>query len=169
MSDPNPGAKPKSKVPAARLTAVFAACATAAAMVVHHEGWVTKTYPDPIGKLTACAGVTENVQAGRTYGDEACIAMTAQALVKHGVDIDPCIKVELPVKTHAAFVSFAYNVGKANFCSSTLIRKANAGDLAGACAELSRWVYAGGKVFPGLVRRRAEERALCEAGVREGR
>ena len=57
----------------------------------------------------------------------------------------------------------AFNVGNARFCSSTLARKANAGDMAGACAELSRWTYAGGKPLPGLVKRRATERAICES------
>ncbi|WP_405045477.1 glycoside hydrolase family protein [Pseudomonas aeruginosa] len=48
---------------------------------------------------------------------------------------------------------------------STLLRKLNAGDVRGACAELSRWVYAGGKKLGGLVRRRAAERELCEIGL----
>ena len=62
----------------------------------------------------------------------------------------------------AAFLSFAFNVGNGAFCSSTLVRKANTGDMPGACSELSKWVYAGGKQLPGLVKRRAAERAMCE-------
>ena len=65
----------------------------------------------------------------------------------------------------AAFLSFAFNVGNGAFCGSTLTRKANAGDMPGACAELSRWTYAGGKQMPGLVIRRAAERQLCERGL----
>ncbi|WP_417283029.1 glycoside hydrolase family protein [Comamonas sp.] len=42
------------------------------------------------------------------------------------------------------------------------MRKANAGDIDGACAELIRWTYAGGKQLPGLVKPRAAERQLCE-------
>ena len=30
-------------------------------------------------------------------------------------------------------------------CTESLARKANAGDMAGACAELSRWTRAGGR------------------------
>jgi GH24 family phage-related lysozyme (muramidase) len=44
-------------------------------------------------------------------------------------------------------------------------RKANAGDMPGACAELSRWTRAGGNELPGLVKRRAAERELCERGL----
>jgi lysozyme len=41
--------------------------------------------------------------------------------------------------------------------------KARAGDLRGACAEIPKWSYAGGRVFPGLVKRRIRERAMCDA------
>ncbi|WP_370551208.1 lysozyme [Comamonas sp. CMM02] len=63
--------------------------------------------------------------------------------------------------------SFGFNVGEGEgaFCKSTLVRKANAGDVQGACAELSRWTYADGKQLPGLVQRRAAERQMCEGGL----
>ncbi|HGM8337746.1 TPA: glycoside hydrolase family protein [Pseudomonas aeruginosa] len=56
-------------------------------------------------------------------------------------------------------------MGETQFSRSTLLRKLNAGDVKGACAELSRWVYAGGKVYKGLVNRRKAERELCEQGL----
>jgi lysozyme len=61
-------------------------------------------------------------------------------------------------------VSFAYNVGGGNYCGSTLVRKLNAGDTAGACNELTRWTRAKGIVLPGLVKRREAERQLCLQG-----
>lgn len=148
------------------IAAIFAAVALAAPMVVSHEGWVTHTYADPIAKLTACAGVTEGVVRGRVYTDAQCRDMTAQALLKHAIAIRPCLPETLPAQTRAAFVSFGYNIGPAKFCASSLSRKALAGDLRGACAELSKWTHAGGRVLPGLVTRRAEERAMCEKGLR---
>jgi GH24 family phage-related lysozyme (muramidase) len=60
----------------------------------------------------------------------------------------------------SAMVSFTFNVGPGNFRSSTLLRKHNAGDFAGASEEFLKWVYAGGNVMPGLQRRRQAERAL---------
>jgi len=65
----------------------------------------------------------------------------------------------------AAFISFSYNVGVARFCASTLVAKANAGDIRAACAELTRWNKVKGREVAGLTRRRAAERALCESGV----
>jgi lysozyme len=52
-----------------------------------------------------------------------------------------------------------YNVG-AIIYKSTLIRKLNSGNYAGAANEFSKWTHVNGKVDPGLVSRRARERAL---------
>jgi lysozyme len=75
------------------------------------------------------------------------------------------VKVPISEEEHAAYLSFAFNVGVNAFCGSTAVRKLNAGDRTGACAELSNWTRSGGKVLPGLVRRRAAERQLCESGL----
>ncbi len=61
-----------------------------------------------------------------------------------------------------ALCSFAYNVGAQNLRTSTLLRKLNARDYAGAAAQFDRWVMADGKPLPGLVKRRALERAMFE-------
>lgn len=59
-----------------------------------------------------------------------------------------------------AISDFAYNLGPGALRASTLRRRLNAGDLAGARLELAKWVRGGGRVLPGLVRRRAMEAAL---------
>jgi hypothetical protein len=60
----------------------------------------------------------------------------------------------------SALVSFAYNLGAEALRKSTLLRLLNAHNYAGAAGQFSRWTYAAGKQLPGLVRRRAAERAL---------
>ena len=40
-----------------------------------------------------------------------------------------------------AYNSLAYNIGTGAFCGSTLVKKSNAGDYAGACEEFLRWRY----------------------------
>jgi lysozyme len=62
-------------------------------------------------------------------------------------------------------VDFAYNAGVGAWCKSAMARRFEAGDWGGGCAAFSQWIYAGGKVLPGLVKRRAAERALCEKGL----
>jgi len=155
-----------SKRPVAIAAAVLAAAVAAIPIIGEFEGTVKVGYRDPVGIPTSCVGHTgPDAVVGRRYTDEECAAQLAADAVKHGLEIAPCLPDELPVETRAAFTSFAFNVGSAAFCKSTLSRKARAGDLAGACAELSRWTKAGGRELQGLVRRRKAERALCERGI----
>lgn len=60
----------------------------------------------------------------------------------------------------AAITDFTFNLGPAALAASTLRRRVNAGDWAGARRELAKWVHGAGRVLPGLVRRRAAEAAL---------
>ena len=63
-------------------------------------------------------------------------------------------------KATGAILDFAFNCGTGALSSSTLRRRINADDEDGAKAELMKWVRGGGRVLPGLVRRRAAEVAL---------
>jgi lysozyme len=65
----------------------------------------------------------------------------------------------------AALASFAFNLGGGNLAKSTLLKKLNAGDYAGAAEEFGRWVKSGGQTLPGLVARRAAETALFKGGA----
>lgn len=130
------------------------------------EGMILRGYRDPIGIVTACAGHTKTAVLGKAYTPAECDELLAQDLVEHAAPVLRCTPglKDKPGPLGAA-VSFAFNVGAANYCGSTMARKFNAGDIMGGCAELSKWIYAGGQVLPGLVKRRASERAICE-GVR---
>lgn len=150
------------------LTAVVGtACAGILCLYVpQFEGVILRGYSDPIGIVTACAGHTKTAVLGRPYTPEECEVLLQDDLVEHAEGVLACAPT-LQDKTGplAASVSFAYNVGTGAFCGSTMVRKWNAGDLAGACAELSRWVYAGGRKLSGLVKRRQIEREMCEGGL----
>ncbi|MBY5974980.1 glycoside hydrolase family protein, partial [Ferrimonas balearica] len=80
------------------------------------------------------------------------------------------LPAQLPDQTRAAFVSAAYNIGAGAFCGSSMSRRAQAGDLVGACDALLMWNKARvkGVLRPvtGLTRRRQAERALCLEGVK---
>lgn len=64
-----------------------------------------------------------------------------------------------------ALVSFAYNIGADALRRSTLLRKHNEGDYAGAADEFAKWNKGGGKVLAGLTKRRAAESALYRSGL----
>lgn len=65
-----------------------------------------------------------------------------------------------PPKRLAAIISFAYNCGLGNYRISTLKKRVDAQDWAGACEEIVKWNKAGGRILPGLTRRRQAEAAL---------
>lgn len=171
MTDQQPikrGLLPKA-TPAQSLAIFLAASAAAAALLIPgFEGHRNYAYPDPAtgGKpWTICDGSTLGVKKGDHATNAECVVMTARDAQAHGVAISKCVHRLVPLKSATAFTSFAYNVGVANFCASTVARRLNEGDLPGACAAMSAWVYAAGKKMPGLVKRRARERAYCELGL----
>jgi lysozyme len=59
-----------------------------------------------------------------------------------------------------AIADFVYNLGPGRLQASTLRRKINQGDWVAARKELMRWIYGGGRILPGLVRRRKAEAAF---------
>ena len=71
-----------------------------------------------------------------------------------------CAPARSNANTLAALTDFAYNLGCTRLAGSTLLRKVNAGDMTGAKAELMKWTRGGGRVLPGLVKRRKAEAAL---------
>ncbi|HDP4777317.1 lysozyme [Pseudomonas aeruginosa] len=148
-----------------KLTAAGGALALAAALVTPFEGRSLVAYLDPVGIPTICEGITAGVRMGDMATPAECDALLKRELQRAVDAVDRQVLVPLPDTRRAALASFVYNVGEGQLARSTLLRKLNAGDVRGACAELSRWVYAGGKKLGGLVRRRAAERELCEVGL----
>ena len=133
-------------------------------------------YLDPIGIWTIGWGHAirdgsgflrgeENKQRARDLYPGGIDVGPAETLL-HGDVLDTCRDVEALVKTRisdnqfAALVCFTYNVGTGNLGKSTLLRKLNADDVPGAALEFGNWNKAGGKVLPGLTKRRAAEAEL---------
>ncbi|MCA8865618.1 MULTISPECIES: lysozyme [unclassified Halomonas] len=152
-----------------RLTigATAGALSIATAVVSYYEGYQPTAYRDPVGVATICYGHTATARMGQTLSQERCTQLLQADLGHAFTAVDRRAQVDLPPPTRAALASFVYNVGEGAFARSTLLRKLNAGDLRGACHELSRWVYAGGRKLNGLVKRRATERELCLKGIEQ--
>ncbi|EAY4675992.1 lysozyme [Salmonella enterica subsp. enterica serovar Rubislaw] len=147
------------------ITGGAGAVAIAAALLGGHDGLEGRRYipyRDVAGVLTICDGHTgKDIIPGKRYTDAECDALLDKDLKRVKAQVDPLIKVSIPESERAAFYSFAYNVGTGAFARSTLLKKLNAGDHAGACNELKRWTYAGGRQWKGLVTRREIEREVC--------
>lgn len=71
-------------------------------------------------------------------------------------------RVRIPLAQHQfdALVSLVYNIGEGQFSTSSLLRVLNEGNTLAAADQFLVWRKAGGKVLPGLERRRQAERAL---------
>lgn len=150
------------------LAAIVGAAAAAALLLFtpQNEGTVLKTYRDIGGVLTYCTGATEDAQWGKTYSQADCAAQLDRDLERHAAGIARCVDMrKLTPGQRVAFVDTAFNVGVPAFCSSTMARKANAGDMAASCAALSLWVNVGGRPVQGLITRRAKARAYCEGRI----
>ncbi len=138
------------------------AIAIATTLIPSLEGVEYTPYKDVAGIWTVCYGHTGiDIMLGKTYTELECRALLDKDLRTTAAQIDPYIKKPIPDETRAAIYSFAYNVGAGNFKTSTLLQRINQGDTAGACDQLRRWVYAGGKKWKGLMNRREIEREVC--------
>ena len=126
------------------------------------EGDVTHTYLDSIGIPTNCMGNTHGAKLGQTFTKEECAEIDEKNMASTAAGVATCVPMgALRNGQKAAAVMFAFNTGVAAFCRSGFAAKLKAGDPT-ACAELDKWVYAGGKPLQGLVNRRKRERAICE-------
>jgi lysozyme len=128
------------------------------------EGLRQVAYRDPVGIPTACFGETKGVRMGQTYTLDECNGMLLDSLEDADNAVRRCVHAPLSDGRRAALISFTYNVGAGNFCSSTLVRKLNAGDPQ-ACDQMLRWNRARGIPLPGLTKRREAERDLCMKGA----
>jgi lysozyme len=129
--------------------------------VVLHEGYRDTTYLDSVGVPTIGPGRTEGVKPGQHTTVERELVLLLNDLDWRKREIAACVKVPLYQWELDAAMSLAYNIGVKAFCGSTMVKRWNAGDYAGGCAEIKRWVYAGGKKLRGLVTRREAEYRLC--------
>lgn len=141
-------------------------------LIVRFEGLRLDAYLDPGGTPTIGYGTTVYPNGVRVKLGDGISTNEAHEFLAFDVSkfasgvSDRVAGVRLNQNQFDALVSFTYNVGLAAFAGSTMLRKLTAGDLAGAAAEFPRWNKAtvGGvlTVMPGLVTRRAVERALFE-------
>lgn len=128
-------------------------------LIKDFEGLRLEPYRCPAGKWTVGYGHVLKEPGGRIT--EAQADRLLQADVERAEDvIFDLVEIEIDENTHAALVSFVFNVGRMAFAESTMLRLLNQGDGRAACDEFDKWVHCRGIVLPGLVERRKAEAAL---------
>lgn len=140
----------------------------AADLCKHFEGFRSKPYICPAGYWTIGYGTVYKPDGSRVTMDHAPISKAeAEGWLLHELRYNYAVGVlraspNLITNAGAlgAMVDFAYNLGVGRYRASTLRRRIDAQDWDGAKQQLSKWVRGGGKVLPGLVRRRSAEARL---------
>jgi len=136
--------------------------ASALVGIALHEGYRGEAYTPVKGDVpTIGFGTTDGVKPGdRIEPVQALVRKLADVQRFEGA-LQQCVRVPLHQHEYDAFLSLAYNIGPGAFCGSTLVRRLNAGDYAGACAEILRWDRFRGEPLRGLTLRRQAENRQC--------
>lgn len=141
-------------------------------IVKRSEGLRFVAYLDPVGIWTIGYGHTKGVTQGMVIDLATAERFLDDDLADASAIVARAVKPALNENQFSALTSFVFNVGpgrvgvKDGFVTlkngnpSTMLRKLNLSDFAGAADEFPRWVHGGGVALPGLVKRRAEERNL---------
>jgi lysozyme len=136
------------------------------ALTEQFEGLRLQAYQDSVGVWTIGYGHTgPDVQPGMTITQAQAAALLQQDVASSVSCVNGAVTVDLQQNQFDALVDFAFNLGCGALRGSTLLKMVNAGDFAGAAGQFGRWVNAGGKPLPGLVKRRAAEAALFAGGA----
>ncbi len=142
----------------------MSALAYAFSLIERWEGCRLEAYPDPgtggdpwtIGYGATGPGISKGVKWTQKQAD-ARLGLDAFKFLGR---VQSLLKKPATDAQIGAMTSLAYNIGAKAFANSTLLRKFNAGDVAGAAAEFTRWNRAGGKVMKGLTNRRLDEQRV---------
>jgi len=141
---------------------VLALSAAALVGLVANEGYTDKAViPIPGDVPTVGFGTTDGVKMGDSTTPVKALERAYTDIAKFEGSVKQCVKVPLYQYEYDAYVDLAYNIGTGNFCSSSLVKKLNAQDYAGACKEILRWDRAKGRVVKGLTIRRQREYKKC--------
>ena len=144
------------------------------ALIKEFEGYHTRlpngdcvAYLCPAKVLTIGFGCTEGVKHGMIWTKAQAEAALRKELAKHEAAVARLVTVDINQNQRDALISFSYNVGSGALSKSTLLKKLNKGDYAGAQAEFLKWNKAAGKQLRGLSIRRAKEAALFAERMEE--
>lgn len=119
-------------------------------------------YKCPAGVYTIGYGHTDGVKKGDKISLKQAENFLREDIKEFENGVNKAVSAPLTQNQFDALVSFTYNIGLGAFKTSTLRRKLNAKDYAGAAREFTRWNKSNGVVLSGLNRRRNAEKVLFE-------
>jgi lysozyme len=129
-------------------------------LIKEFEGFRSSAYLCPGNVWTIGYGHTATAKSGMTITHKHAQILLKQDLEKFEAAVNRAVKVPLNQNQFDALVSFVFNIGSFAFDKSTLLELLNQEQYELAALQLNRWIYAGKKKLPGLVRRRRAEYRL---------
>ncbi|MBE9177552.1 lysozyme [Oculatella sp. LEGE 06141] len=129
-------------------------------LIKSFEGLRLTAYICPAGVPTIGYGSTAGVKMGDRLTPAQAETLLRRDLVRFEKAVDTLVKVPLTDNQFSALVSFAFNVGIGALQQSTLLKLINQKNYQAAAQELLKWNRGGGRVLPGLTRRRVAEQRL---------
>lgn len=130
-------------------------------LIKKFEGCRLKAYLDAVSVPTIGYGHIQDVKMGQVITQHQADIILASDIEIYEERVDNLLgRLAVTSNQFSALVAFAFNLGITALANSTLMKRLKGDDATAAQAEFGKWVKAGGKVLPGLVKRRAAEAAL---------
>lgn len=160
MINPNPNR------PRVAVASLVLAASTLVGIALHEDYTTDAVIPVPGDVPTYGFGTTRKPDGSSVkMGEKTTPTRALVDLLRDATKFEQAVKRCAPVPMHPyefqAYVSFTYNVGEGAFCNSTLVKKLNTLDYAGACKELLKWDKVKGVTIKGLTNRRQAEYRIC--------
>ena len=127
------------------------------ALIKKFEGCKLEAYLDAVDVPTIAYGRTKDVKIGDICTQQQAEDWLEEELVEYEGYVNEAVKVELTQPQFDSLVSWTYNLGPSNLNRSSMLRVLNTSDYDNVPEQIMRWNKAGGRVLPGLVRRREAE------------
>lgn len=129
-------------------------------LIKKHEGLRLNAYLCPANVWTIGYGHTLSAKKGDVITAERAVELLKKDL-EWSESVINMERLNLTQNQFDALVSFVFNIGAGNFRRSTLLRLLKEGQSKEVVSnQFHRWVNGGGRVLPGLVRRRQDEANL---------
>ncbi len=133
-------------------------------IIMLFEGCRLEAYKCPAGITTIGYGHTGDVEMGNRITQHQAEAILEFDLHRFEQGVSDLAPKANP-NQFSAMVCLAFNVGLSAFKKSRLLARHLEGNHRVAALEFGKWIHGGGKILPGLVKRRAAEAALYLEGV----
>lgn len=132
-------------------------------LIQNFEGCRLQAYQDVVGVWTIGYGCTyyedgAPIKQGDIITQQRADELLINTLKPFADGINKLVTAKLTQNQFDSLVSLSYNIGRGNFAASTLLHLVNKNPNDSAITlQFQAWCHAGGKVIPGLLKRRTAE------------